>query len=107
MDQATTQPLRAGTQQLTEDFRTVVKDAEQLLRELANQAGDGYADARVRLEASVGDARQRLAALEQSLAHGARRAGRATDGYVREHPWESMAVGAGIGVLLGVLLARR
>jgi ElaB/YqjD/DUF883 family membrane-anchored ribosome-binding protein len=106
MDQAT-QPLRAGTQQLTEDFRTVVKDAEQLLRELANQAGDGYADARVRLEASVGDARQRLAAFEQSLADGARRAGRATDGYVREPPWEPTAVGAGVGVLLGVLLARR
>jgi ElaB/YqjD/DUF883 family membrane-anchored ribosome-binding protein len=106
MDQAT-QPLRAGTKQLTEDFRTVVKDAEQLLRELANQAGDGYADARVRLEASVSDARQRLADLEQALGDGARRAGRATDGYVREHPWESIAVGAGIGVLLGALLARR
>jgi ElaB/YqjD/DUF883 family membrane-anchored ribosome-binding protein len=26
---------------------------------------------------------------------------------VREHPWESIAVGAGIGVLLGALLARR
>lgn len=106
MDQAA-QPLRAGTQQLTEDFRTVVKDAEQLLRELANQAGDGYADARERLQASVGEARERLSALEQSLADSARRAGRATDGYVRDHPWESVAVGAGIGVLVGLLLGRR
>jgi ElaB/YqjD/DUF883 family membrane-anchored ribosome-binding protein len=106
MDQAT-HPFRAGTNKLTDDFRTVVSDAEQLLRELGTQAGAGYSDARERLEQSIADAREGLTQLEQSLADGARRAGRATDGYVRSHPWESIAVGAGIGVLLGLLIGRR
>jgi len=106
MDQAT-HPLREGTDRLAEDFRTVVSDAEQLLRSAANQAGEGYAQARQRLETSLKMAREQLDAVEQQMADGARRAGRATDGYVRSHPWESIAVGAGIGVLVGLLIGRR
>lgn len=106
MDQAT-QPLREGTNRLADDFRAVVSDAEQLLRAAANQAGEGYAEARQRLETSVRTAREQLDAVEQQMVDGARRAGRATDGYVRRHPWESIAVGAGIGVLVGLLIGRR
>jgi ElaB/YqjD/DUF883 family membrane-anchored ribosome-binding protein len=106
MDQAT-QPLNAATNRLADDFRTVVSDAEQLLRHAASEAGEGYNDARQRLEASLASAREELAALEQSVSASARRAGRATEGYVRDHPWESIAVGAGIGVLVGLLIGRR
>jgi ElaB/YqjD/DUF883 family membrane-anchored ribosome-binding protein len=106
MDQAT-QPLNAATNRLADDFRTVVSDAEQLLRQAVGQAGEGYADARQRLEASLATAREELSALEQSVSDSARRAGRATEGYVRNHPWESIAVGAGIGVLVGLLIGRK
>jgi ElaB/YqjD/DUF883 family membrane-anchored ribosome-binding protein len=106
MDQST-QPLSAATSRLAEDFRTVVNDAEQLLRQAAAQAGEGYNDARQRLEASLASARQELSGLEQSVTDNARRAHRVTDGYVRNHPWESIAVGAGIGLLVGLLMARR
>jgi len=41
------------------------------------------------------------------VLESAREAGRSADGYVREHPWESIAVGAGVGLLLGMLIARR
>lgn len=106
MDQAM-HPLKEGTNRLAEDFRAVVSDAEQLLRTAANQAGEGYAEARERLESSLKAARQELDTFEHQMIDGARRAGRATDGYVRSHPWESIAVGAGIGVLVGLLIGRR
>lgn len=106
MDQAS-QPLNAATTRLAHDFRTVVSDAEQLLRHAASQAGDGYNEARQRLEASLAGAREELSAFERTVTDSARRAGRATDGYVRNHPWESIAVGAGIGVVLGLLIGRR
>jgi len=106
MDQAM-HPLKQGTNRLADDFRAVVTDAEQLLRAAANQAGEGYAEARERLEASLKAARRELDTLEHQVVDGARRAGRATDGYVRDHPWESIAVGAGIGVLVGLLIGRR
>lgn len=106
MDQAM-HPLREGTSRLADDFRAVVSDAEELLRTAANQAGEGYAQARDRLEGSLKAAREELDSFEQQMIDRARQAGRATDGYVRSHPWESVAVGAGIGVLVGLLIGRR
>jgi len=106
MDQAT-QPLSNRENRLADDFRAVVSDAEQLLRHAAKDAGDGYNEARERLESSLRTAREELSALEQAVADSARRAGRATDGYVHRHPWESVAVSAGVGLLLGLLIGRR
>ncbi len=34
-------------------------------------------------------------------------AARATDEYVHDHPWQAVGVAAGVGFLLGMLIARR
>ena len=99
--------LKEGQQRLAQDFKAVVNDAEQLLRHAARDAGQGYGEARERLEESLKTAREEFARLEGAMVDGAKRAGRATDGYVRQHPWESIGVGVGVGLLLGLLIGRR
>jgi ElaB/YqjD/DUF883 family membrane-anchored ribosome-binding protein len=99
--------LRDGKKQLAKDFQAVVDDAEDLLRHAARSTGEGYDEARGRLEQALKAARVELKAMEDAVADGAKRAARATDGYVHEHPWESIGIGAGIGLLLGMLIARR
>jgi ElaB/YqjD/DUF883 family membrane-anchored ribosome-binding protein len=99
--------LKEGQERVAQDFKAVVNDAEQLLRYAARDAGEGYGEARKRLEESLKTAREELARLEGVVVDGARRAGRATDGYVREHPWEAIGLGAGVGLLIGLLIARR
>jgi ElaB/YqjD/DUF883 family membrane-anchored ribosome-binding protein len=99
--------LKDGQQRLAQDFKAVVNDAEQLLRDAARDAGQGYSEARERLEESLKIAREEFARLEGTMVDGARRAGQATDGYVHRHPWESIGIGAGVGLLLGLLIARR
>jgi ElaB/YqjD/DUF883 family membrane-anchored ribosome-binding protein len=99
--------LNEGQQRLAQDFKAVVDDAEQLLRHAARDAGQGYGEARQRLEESLKAARAEFARLEGAVVDRARRAGRATDSYVHEHPWESIGIGAGIGLLLGLLIGRR
>jgi ElaB/YqjD/DUF883 family membrane-anchored ribosome-binding protein len=94
-------------QRLARDMRKVVEDAEALLRHKVRDAGDGYAEARIRLEDSLKSAKDRIVALEQELADRVTDAGRATDRYVRDHPWESIGIGAAVGLALGVLIARR
>lgn len=45
--------------------------------------------------------------LERAIADGTRDAARRADGYVRENPWAALAIGAGIGCVLGVLFNRK
>ena len=99
--------LNKSRSRLVEDFNTVLEDAQALLRHATGDAGKGYSDARARLEDSVKRARERIASAEEAMLQSAREAGRSADGYVRAHPWESIAVSAGVGVLLGMLVARR
>ena len=99
--------LNKSRSRLVEDFSTVLEDAQALLRHAAGDAGKSYADARSRLEASVKQARERIGSAEEAMLASARDAGRSADGYVREHPWESIAISAGVGVLLGILISRR
>jgi ElaB/YqjD/DUF883 family membrane-anchored ribosome-binding protein len=101
------QPAKNAQQRLAEDFKAVINDAEELLRHAAIDAGDGYDEARARLERSLKAARAELESLEKAVLEGTRRAARATDGYVHNHPWESIGIGAGVGLLLGMLIARR
>ena len=101
------QTAKNGQKRLAEDFKAVVKDAEELLRHAATDAGDGYDEARARLERSLKAARAELESMEKAVMEGTRRAARATDGYVHNHPWESIGIGAGVGLLLGMLIARR
>ena len=89
------------------DVKAVVADAEAYLNASVGQAGEAYAAARTKLEKTLDTARAQVAETRLVLADKTRAAVRATDTYVHEKPWESIAVGAGVGLLLGLLIARR
>lgn len=99
--------LNKSRSRLVQDFNTVLDDAQALLRHAAGDAGKGYADARERLANSVQQARERIGSAEEAMLESARQAGHSADSYVRSHPWETIAVGAGVGLLVGMLIARR
>jgi ElaB/YqjD/DUF883 family membrane-anchored ribosome-binding protein len=102
-----TQSLKDSQTRLSRDVRAMVDDAEALLRHAVRDAGDGYDDARSRLERSLKTARAELEGVEHAVLDNARRAKEATNEYVHQHPWQSMGVGAGVGLLLGMLISRR
>jgi ElaB/YqjD/DUF883 family membrane-anchored ribosome-binding protein len=96
-----------ATDRILDDLRRVVDDAEGLMRETAGVAGERAQDARARAADSLRQARQRLEALETELVTRARDAARDTDRYVRDNPWQSIGIAAGVGLLLGLLIGRR
>ena len=101
-------PTRKQTQaKLHDDVQTVLTDARDLMRQAGGEAGQGYKDAKKRLEGSVEAAALQLTALKESALETAREAGDSADTYVRQHPWEAIGIGAGLGLLLGILIARR
>ena len=92
---------------LVQDMKVVISDAEELLRETANQAGEKIAVARERIQASLAVYKDRLIDAERALVEKTKEAAKATDEYVHDHPWQAVGVAAGVGFLLGLLVSRR
>lgn len=95
------------SEKLMADLRTVVADAEALLQATAGQAGEGAAEMRTKIKASLARAKGNLVQLEQDALAKAKAAGRATDEFVHENPWKSIGIAAGVGLVVGLLIGRR
>ena len=89
-----------GGGQIAEELRTLVSDAEALLRSTTNAGG---AEVQQRAQATLQDLRARLSALEDQVRSRARD----VDAYVRDNPWQAVAVVGGIALLLGLAMGRR
>ena len=88
-------------------LRTVVTDAEHLLKLTANEVGEGTAGLRERLQERLEQSKHRLLDLQAAATEKAKAAGHAADDYVHDHPWKSVAIGAGVGLIVGMLIGRR
>jgi len=88
------------------DMRSVVADAEELLRATAGQTGDKIATMRERVQKNLDAAKERIVEAEQELLVKAREAAKATDDYVHENPWRAVGVAAGVGLIIGMLISR-
>jgi ElaB/YqjD/DUF883 family membrane-anchored ribosome-binding protein len=95
------------TDQLLADLKTVMNDAEALLRATSTQTGEKIQEVRARAEESLRQAKQRLSTIEDEALRRAREVADATDEYVRDNPWQSVGIAAGVGLLVGLLLTRR
>ncbi len=93
-------------EKLAADLKAVVTSAEELLKVTADQAGEGYANARRKAEHTLRSAKEQLADLEHDAVHKAKRVARATDEYVHDKPWQAIGVGAAVGMLIGMLIRR-
>ncbi|MGE5823027.1 MAG: DUF883 family protein, partial [Bacteroidota bacterium] len=92
---------------LMDDLRVVVGDAEELLKATAGPATEKVAAVRARAQASVEQAKVRMAALGDRVTLRSREAAKATDEYVHHNPWQSIGVAAGFALLLGILIGRK
>ncbi len=92
-----------ANERLKSDLKTVMHDAEELIKATAGQTGDKVSEVRSRLTAALESAKANY----QRLGEKASAATKATDETIREHPYESIGIALGVGLLLGVLVARK
>jgi ElaB/YqjD/DUF883 family membrane-anchored ribosome-binding protein len=90
-------------EKIVADLKTLVGDAEELLKVTAGDLSEKAKDARDRLNVALDKARVSVHQWEEKATAQAR----ATDKLIREHPYQSLGVAFGVGVLRGVLVNRR
>lgn len=103
---AATQSMPSGaSERLARDIEKLVDEAEKMVPRTGDSAEHGAAWER--LSAQISAAKDELRRLEDQAIVKAKRAARVTDEVVHEHPYAAMGVAAAVGVLLGMLIARR
>jgi ElaB/YqjD/DUF883 family membrane-anchored ribosome-binding protein len=102
----TTEQLALGRQKIVQDLSVLLTDSEEMLRLAAVVPGEGLEALRERLRTHVDAVQNALADAQTSAQRRYRSATVQTERYVRQNPWQSLGIAAGIGFMLGMLASR-
>jgi ElaB/YqjD/DUF883 family membrane-anchored ribosome-binding protein len=91
------------TKAASNDLGQLAEDAQALMAATADVAGEKVSEARKRLAAALESAKEIAGNVRDKAVAGAKVA----DQTVRENPYQAIAIGVGVGVLVGYLLGRR
>jgi ElaB/YqjD/DUF883 family membrane-anchored ribosome-binding protein len=92
---------------LVEEFSNLVEAMEDVLAAATEDGGEKLSNLRGQAEARLRKAKARLGAMEKNAVAKARKLATDSDDYVHENPWTAIGVGAGVGLLLGLLIGRK
>ncbi|MGH8138241.1 MAG: DUF883 family protein [Steroidobacteraceae bacterium] len=90
------------------ELREVLASTEALLAALGDEGGAAVEELRERLTTTIADVKKELGGSILSNARDtltkARETATSVDDFVNQRPWTSVAIGTGIGLLLGLIL---
>ena len=95
--------MNQETQKMSNDMGTLAEDARDLMAATADVAGEKVSEARKRLAVALERAKEMAGRVRDQAVAGAK----AADEAVHEHPYQAIAIGVGVGAILGCLIARR
>ena len=98
---------RIARERVMADMRALARDAESLLKATADDVSEKAKEARARLMAAVEKAKASYDEMQAQGIESARAAALRADETIRTHPYESLGIAFGVGVLLGALLRRK
>lgn len=93
--------------QLIEEFKSLVVDAEALIKATHDHPGETIANLRDKALETISGAKEKIASLEGSMADKAKDVAAGADEFVHRNPWEAIGIAAGLGILIGLLIRRR
>ncbi|MCC6208797.1 MAG: DUF883 domain-containing protein [Gammaproteobacteria bacterium] len=90
-----------------EHFDNLILDSEDLLEPTAGQGDAKLATLHARLRKKAHQLHDKIDAVGDVVKNKAGNAARSTDRLIRRRPWQSLAVAAGVGLVLGMFAKRR
>jgi len=91
----------------TTDVKALVKDAQSLLTAAAALTGTKADDLRERGMAMLDVALGKAGKYQDQAVVKSKELAKTADVYVKDNPWRTVAVAAGVGLLVGVALGRK
>lgn len=101
------QNLVESKDQVVSDFKALLLEGEAMFKNAAGGGNEALAAARDQFKQQLAAAKARYTELQDATVQQARRAAEATDDYVHDNPWTSIAVAGGVGLLVGMLIMNR
>ncbi len=89
------------------DIGKAIAGAEDMLTQAASSTGERAAELRGRALEQLKALQSRMKDVQEAAVEKGKAAAYATDDYVHENPWRSIVAAASIGVVVGLLIARR
>jgi len=89
------------------DLENLTRDAEDLLKVTAGDVSEKAREVRTRMTAALERAKATCVRLQEQTVATARAAAKKADVVIRDHPYESIGVAFGLGLLIGVLVNRK
>lgn len=106
MQASANQPEFEGLDPAIEELNRIVAQAEELLKSLGEQTGEAADAVRERVTQTLNQAKAKLAATAVEAEEVVESLAQRTDRYVRENPWQSVAIAALLGGALTLLVTR-
>ena len=97
----------ASVEDMQSDVSDAISGAEDMLAQAATSTGEKAAELRGRALQQLKALRERLGDAQDVALKKGKAAAIATDDYVHDNPWRSILAAASVGVVIGLLIARR
>jgi len=97
----------AARGKLMDELNNAIGQAETWLKDAASQESIAPSESRERFEDTLQTAKSDLRKLEESVIARGRDAAQSASIYVHDNPWKSVGLGAAMGVIVGMLIARQ
>ena len=98
---------RAQSNPVGRDVQNVVSEAQELLKTVKDEGANQLDAVKNKVQAQYDVARQKFGEISTQVGDTARMAADTTDEYVHANPWQAIGIAAGVGALVGFVLARR
>ena len=99
--------LKSNIKTTRTDMKTLIEEAQDLFREATQVTGAKADELRSKGLSLLETATQKAHEFQEVALEKGKKAAQATDEFVHEHPWKAVGIAAGIGLVVGVLIARR
>jgi len=89
------------------DVRSLLRDAQDLFREATSTTGMKAEDLRARGLELLDTALVKVQDIQSVALDTSKEMVESADSYVRDNPWRAVAISAGVGVMLGMMIGRK